>query len=123
MIFQHYKYASKLNKILWNICIFWIECHIVCNFSICSPTEEKLASKSRSLTCNELENCVNEPKKLYAEFWVSQRTSELPKMIGVIGVVQRNILSSSQGFLPCGPVIQRADNAVQQKIHYPVDKH
>lgn len=34
-----------------------------------SPTEEKLASKSRSLTCNELENCVNEPKKLYAEFW------------------------------------------------------
>ena len=91
----------------------------MCNFSICSPTEEKLASKSRSLTCNELENCVNEPKKLYAEFWVSQRTSELPKMIGVIGVVQRNILSSSQGFLPWGPVIQRADNAVIVKKSSP----
>ena len=63
-----------------------------------------------------MENCVNEPKKLYAEFWVSQRTSELPKMIGVIGVVQRNILSSSQGFLPWGPVIQRADNALTTPI-------
>lgn len=34
-----------------------------------SPTEEKLASKSRPLTCNELEDCVNNAKQLYAEFW------------------------------------------------------
>ena len=38
---------------------------------IYSPTEEKLASKSRPLTCNELEDCVNNAKQLYTEFWVS----------------------------------------------------
>ncbi|XP_068672988.1 tyrosine-protein phosphatase non-receptor type 7-like [Montipora foliosa] len=34
-----------------------------------SPTEEKLASKSRPLTYNQLEDCVNNSKKLYEEFW------------------------------------------------------
>lgn len=34
-----------------------------------SPTEEKLASKSRPLTYNELEDCVNNPKQVTTEFW------------------------------------------------------
>ena len=41
------------------------------NLAVYSPTEEKLASKSRPLTCNELEDCVNNAKLLHAEFWVS----------------------------------------------------
>ena len=38
---------------------------------LCSPTEEKLYSKSRPLTYNELEDCADNSKQLYAEFWVS----------------------------------------------------
>jgi len=34
-----------------------------------SPTEEKLYSKSRPLTYNELEDCADNSKQLYAEFW------------------------------------------------------
>ena len=45
--------------------------HVLFYFPFFSPTEEKLASKSRPLTYNELEGCVNNSKQLYAEFWVS----------------------------------------------------
>ena len=45
--------------------------HLKFYFSFFSPTEEKLASKSRPLMYNELEDCVNNSKQLYAEFGVS----------------------------------------------------
>jgi len=50
-------------ELLGLICFF--------EFSFCSPTEEKLASKSKPLSYDQLDDCVNNSKKLNEEFWVS----------------------------------------------------
>ena len=46
-----------------------------------SPTEEKLASKSKILTYNELEVCVDNLKQLYEQFWVGTVVPSVLKLL------------------------------------------